>query len=146
MDDPKNKIDIEPKPDLKMGHEHILLVDDEKSVAEIEQRMLQRLGYQVTSRTNSMEALELFRSNPDAFDMVITDMTMPNMTGDQLANAIFSIKPDTPIIICTGFSERLSKEQAASAGIQGFLMKPVVKSDLARMVRSVFDHAQSGKQ
>ncbi len=121
------------------GTENILLVDDEVSVAKLEAQMLSRLGYQLTVKTDSLEALNAFKSDPDSFDLVISDMTMPNMTGDQFAKEILSIKPDTPIIICTGFSERINREQAEIIGVKGFLMKPVVKSDMAQMVRNVLD-------
>jgi PAS domain S-box-containing protein len=125
--------------DIETGTERILLVDDDKSVAKLESKMLSRLGYQVTKKTKSPEALTIFKMNPEDFDLVITDMTMPDMTGDQLAKEILSIKPDTPIIICTGFSERINKKQAQIIGVKGFLMKPVVKSDMAQMVRKVLD-------
>ncbi len=138
----ENKGVAEIKTEIKMGHEHILLVDDDAAVANLEQQILERLGYQITLRTSSLDAVEVFRSNPDAFDIVITDMTMPNMTGDQLAEEILSIKPDIPIVICTGFSERINEEQAEAIGVKGFLMKPVVKSDLASMVRKVLDDAK----
>ncbi|NDY74390.1 hypothetical protein DO021_19155 [Desulfobacter hydrogenophilus] len=124
------------------GTESILLVDDEVSVAKFESRMLSRLGYQLTTKTNSVDALNAFKSNPDFFDLVISDMTMPHMTGDQLAKEILSIKPGMPIIICTGFSERIINQSWAeneSIGVKGFLMKPIVKSDMAQMVRDVLD-------
>jgi nitrogen-specific signal transduction histidine kinase/ActR/RegA family two-component response regulator len=124
------------------GHERILLVDDEELIVRIETQMLERLGYKVTSRISSIDALEAFRANPDAIDLVLTDMTMPNMTGDQLAKKLISIKPDIPIIVCTGFSEKLNAENAKASGISGFLMKPVVKSDIAQMVRKVLDEAK----
>jgi len=124
------------------GTERILLVDDEVSVAKLEGQMLSRLGYQATIETSSNDALNSFKGNPDSFDLVISDMTMPDITGDQLAKEILLIKPDTPIIICTGFSERINKEQAEVLGIKGFLMKPVVKSDMAQMVRKVLDDAK----
>jgi PAS domain S-box-containing protein len=124
------------------GTERILLVDDEEPVAKLEKQMLERLGYRVTSRINSVAALEVFGAKPAAFDLVVTDMTMPNMTGNQLARELISIRPDIPIIICTGFSERISKEKAPDFGIKGFLMKPVVKSEMAKMVRKVLDEAK----
>ena len=142
MSQSENKGAAEIKTEIKMGHEHILLVDDDAAVANLEQQILERLGYQITLRTSSLDAVEVFRSNPDAFDIVITDMTMPNMTGDQLVEEILSIRPDIPIIICTGFSERINEEQAEAIGVKGFLMKPVVKSDLASMVRKVLDDAK----
>lgn len=128
--------------ELPTGIEKILLVDDEISVAKLEAQMLSRLGYQVTKQTNSVDALNEFKANPKLFDLVISDMTMPNMTGDQLAKEILSIKPDIPIIICTGFSERVNKEQAEVLGVKGFLMKPVIKYDMAQMVRNVLDKAK----
>ncbi len=128
---------------LQTGTEKILLVDDEISVAKLEGQMLSRLGYQVTEQTSSVDALNRFKTNPEHFDLVISDMTMPNMTGDQLAKEILSIEPDMPIIICTGFSERVNKEQAEVIGVKGFLMKPVGKYDMAHMVRNVLDKAKN---
>ena len=127
---------------LETGDERILLVDDEESVVRLEAQVLQKLGYEVTALTSSVDALTLFRSNPDRFDLVITDMTMPNMTGDRLAREMLSIKPGIQIIVCTGFSEKLSKEKAESIGIKGFLMKPVLKSDMAKTVRKVLDNGK----
>ncbi|MFH0729561.1 MAG: PAS domain S-box protein [Pseudomonadota bacterium] len=123
------------------GTERILLVDDEEAIARLETQLLERLGYRVTARTSSADALEAFEANPSAFDLVLTDMTMPNMTGTQLAAKLFSIRPDIPIVICTGFSEKTSEEKAKANGINGFLMKPVVKSEMAKMVRKVLDEA-----
>lgn len=124
------------------GTERILLVDDEKSVVRLEKLMLERLGYNVSAMSNSLEALEIFNSNPDGYDLVISDMTMPNMTGDQLAQELMAIRPDIPIVICTGFSERINKEQAEANKVKGFLMKPVIKSEMAQMVREVLDEAK----
>lgn len=121
------------------GDETILLVDDEAYIARLEKQMLERLGYLVVERTSSIDALEAFKADPDRFDLVITDMTMPNMTGDRLAKALIHIRPGIPIIICTGYSEAISRETVASMGIKGFLMKPVVRSEMARMVRHVLD-------
>jgi PAS domain S-box-containing protein len=130
---------LETVPPLETGTERILMVDDEDAIIGLQTKILERLGYRITARTSSVDALKLFSENPAAFDAVITDMTMPNMTGDHLAREIIAIRPDIPIIICTGFSEKLSKERAESLGVRGFLMKPVVKSDLAEMVRKVLD-------
>jgi PAS domain S-box-containing protein len=124
---------------VQRGSERVLLVDDEEPIVCIEKQMLERLGYQVTSRTSSAEALELFRTQPDRFDLVITDMTMPNMTGDKLANELINIRPDIPVILCTGFSERISRDQVATMGIKGFLMKPIVNRDLAKTIREVLE-------
>lgn len=121
------------------GNEKILLVDDEKSISKLETQILERLGYQVVSHISSVEALARFRETPDEFDLVITDMTMPNLTGVELTRKIHSIRRDIPVIICTGFSERINEISAKSIGIKGFLMKPVVKSELAKKVRQVLD-------
>jgi len=127
---------------LETGTERILLVDDEISVVKLESQMLSRLGYRVNKQLKSLDALKIFKANPDNFDLVITDMTMPDMTGDQLAKELMSIRPDIPIMICTGFSERISKEQAETNKVKGFLMKPVIKSEMAQMVRRVLDEAK----
>ncbi|MBT8363573.1 MAG: response regulator [Deltaproteobacteria bacterium] len=121
------------------GNERILLIDDEKPIIDIEQQILERLGYKVTPKTDSQEALEEFAALPDKFDLVITDMTMPRMTGDQLARKIMDIKPDTPVILCTGFNETITEEKALALGIAKFVMKPIVKDELAYTIRSVLD-------
>ena len=95
------------------------------------------MGYEVDARTSSVEALELFKSQPDRFDMVITDMTMPNMTGDMLARELIKIRPDIPIILCTGFSEKITEEKAKGIGIRKFILKPISMSDLAKAIREV---------
>ena len=128
---------------LPTGTERLLLVDDEESVVRLEKQMLERLGYKVVAQSSSIDALEIFKANPDDYDLVVTDMTMPNMTGDKLAKEILSIKLDMPVIICTGFSERINKEQAEAIGVDGFLMKPVVKSEMAQMVRKVLNEAKN---
>jgi len=129
----------EKETPLATGTERILFVDDEEFQADIGKQMLGRLGYHVVSQTNSTEALTLFRQDPAAFDMVISDMTMPVMTGDVLAREIFKVWPDIPIIICTGYSERLSEDEARAMGIKGYAMKPIVMKELAEMIRSVLD-------
>jgi len=125
------------------GSESILLVDDDAAVARLETQMLKRLGYRVTTHCDSLDALNTFEADPFAYDLVITDMTMPKMTGDQLAEKILAVRSEIPVVICTGFSETVGKEQAESKGIKGFLMKPVIKSDLAKKVREVLDDAKS---
>ncbi|BBO74749.1 hypothetical protein DSCW_21660 [Desulfosarcina widdelii] len=135
---------FKPNPvemDMK-GNERILLVDDEDAIVRLEKKQLERLGYHVASFIASPDALEAFRSAPEAFDLVISDMTMPYMTGDQLAKELIEIRPDIPVIICTGFSERINRKKAAAIGIKGFLMKPVVNSKIAEMVRNVLDGAK----
>jgi signal transduction histidine kinase/ActR/RegA family two-component response regulator len=119
------------------GNEKILLVDDEKIVIDILQTMLENFGYQVTARTSSIEAFEAFQNNPDRFDLIITDMTMPNMTGKELASKIFSLNPEMPVILCSGFSELIDEESARAMGIKAFIMKPVAIKQLAKTVREV---------
>jgi len=119
------------------GNERILFVDDEDFQADIGQRMLGRLGYRVTARTSSIEALDLFRQTPDEFDLVITDMTMPDMTGDVLARKLIAIRPDIPIIVCTGYSERINPDIVKEIGIRELAMKPVVMKDIAQMIERV---------
>lgn len=121
------------------GNERILLIDDEKQIIDIEQRILERLGYKVTPKTDSEEALEEFAALPDRFDLVITDMTMPKMTGDQLARKLMAIKPDIPVILCTGYNETITEEKALAMGIDKFVMKPIVKDELANIIRTVLD-------
>ena len=105
--------------------------------------MLTALGYRATTQTSPIEALELFKSDPGRFDLVITDMTMPQMTGDLLAIEMKKIRPDIPVILCTGYSKRISDEIARAIGIGAFLMKPVVKLKMARTVRKVLDEAKA---
>ncbi len=127
------------KKQLPRGTEHILLVDDEKEIVLIEQQMLERLGYKVTTCAGSMDALTVFQASPLKFDMIITDMTMPNMTGDQLACEIIKIRPEIPIILCTGFSEYMNNEKAKSMGIRKFVLKPVSMEEIATAIRDVLD-------
>ncbi|MBT5970787.1 PAS domain-containing protein, partial [Desulfobacula sp.] len=127
---------------IQGGTERILLVDDEEAILTMEKLMLERLGYPVTSRTSSLEALEAFRTNPDKFDLIITDMQMPNMSGDKLSAELTKIRPDIPILLCTGFSETMSEEKAASLGIKGFILKPIVMKDLFQKIREVLDECK----
>ena len=127
------------KAQIQSSTEQILLVDDEEAILTMEKQLLERLGYQVTSRFSSLEALEAFRDSPDKFDLVITDMAMPNMPGDRLSVELTKIRPDIPILLCTGFSETMSEEKATSLGIKGFLFKPIVMKDLAQKIREVLD-------
>lgn len=141
MDKPERAESVKRAVDYLGGNERILLVDDEKPVAQLEKQMLERLGYKVTMRYSSLDALEAFKFNPELFDLVISDMSMPAMTGDRLARELIAIRPDIPIIICTGFSERLDKEKAENIGVKGFLMKPIAKAEMAKTVRRVLDEA-----
>ena len=124
---------------VQSGIEHILFIDDEEMLAAMGKTMLERLGYRVTVETNSIEALKIIQSQPDAFDLVITDQTMPGMTGSDLARRILQIRPGLPIILCTGFSNQISEEKARIYGIKGFAMKPLTKKDLAVLIRKALD-------
>ncbi|SHO53376.1 hybrid sensor histidine kinase/response regulator [Desulfopila aestuarii] len=124
---------------IQTGIEHILFIDDEEMLAEMGKTMLERLGYRVTVETNSIEALKIIQNQPDRFDLVITDQTMPGMTGSDLARRILQIRPNLPIILCTGFSNLISEEKARIYGIKGFAMKPLAKKDLATLIRKVLD-------
>jgi CheY-like chemotaxis protein len=126
-------------PDLPRGNERVLLVDDEKVLADIEKRMLNMLGYQVEIRTSPIEALEAFRANSRRFDLVMTDMTMPQLTGLNLARKILEIRPGMPIILCTGFSEQASEQAALAIGIRKLLLKPLALESLALAVREALD-------
>jgi PAS domain S-box-containing protein len=128
---------------LPTGSERILFVDDEVPIAKIGSKSLERLGYRVTSRTSSVEALELFKSKPEDFDLVITDMTMPNLTGDNLAIELMKIRPDIPVILCTGYSRKISDKIASEIGIMAFAHKPIVKAELAKTVRKVLDEVKT---
>ena len=119
------------------GNECILSVDDDFIVLDANKEMLEVLGYNVIAKTSSTEALETFRAHPDKFDLVITDQTMPDMTGERLAKEIMRIRTDIPIIICTGFSESINEKKAKAVGIRALLMKPVVMRELAETVRDV---------
>ena len=123
------------------GTERIMVVDDERSIVRLLRQMLEGLGYTVTAREGSLDALTAFSRAPDRFDLVITDMTMPNLTGDKLARRIREIRPEIPVIICTGFSDRISPETAEAEGVTACLIKPIPRADLARAVRRALDGA-----
>jgi len=121
------------------GKERILLVDDEIQIVEMMSYVLGHLGYTVSARTSSLEALEIFRSSPQSFDLVITDMTMPNMTGLELSEELMRIRPDIPILLCTGFSERVTEKKIKESGIRELLMKPAPIKEIADAVRRILD-------
>ncbi len=125
--------------EIQGGTESILLIDDEENLARMSRDMLTKLGYNVTVKLSSSEALETFRENPGAFDLVITDQTMPGMTGANLATRILNIRPDIPIILCTGYSTLVSEEKAKAMGIREFALKPLVKKDIAFLIRRALD-------
>ncbi|HKL00606.1 MAG TPA: ATP-binding protein [Desulfotignum sp.] len=136
-----HKLSRRPK-NMPTGTETILLVDDEASIVNIERKMLERLGYEVTEQTSSPAALALFKADPGAFDLVITDLSMPDMDGDVLARKILSVRSDMPVIICTGFSEKTDALTAQGSGIKGVLLKPVVLMEMAQIVRGALDNAK----
>ena len=136
----------EPKIVLPIGNERILFVDDEPSLIKLGKQRLEGLGYTVQGSTDPSEALAMFEAAPNAYDLVITDMAMPHMTGDQLTTKILQIRPDMPIIVCTGYSEKLSETEAREIGIRSFVMKPLDKNDFAMMVRKVLDEAKGTVQ
>ena len=138
-EDSFEKQNIQTKTLIQGGTEQILLVDDEQAILTMGKRMLERLGYQVTSHTGSLEALEAFRANSNKFDLVITDMAMPNMPGDKLSTELTKIRPGIPVLLCTGFSENMSEEKAVSLGIKGFLLKPILMNVLSQKIREVLD-------
>ena len=132
---------VEPDDEegLPAGTERILLVDDEPLLVEVGQNLLEMLGYTVTPLGGSLEALERFRKNPEAFDLVISDVTMPKMTGDKLAMEMLRIRPDLPIILVTGFTKKINEAVAREMGVKALIMKPIVKRKLARVIRDVLD-------
>ncbi len=130
--------EIAPEP-ISGGKERILFVDDEEIMIHSVRNMLNRLGYNVTALRNASEALKLFSQDPSQFDLVITDQTMPSMTGEDLAKEMMRIRPDIPIILCTGYSDLITAEKARDVGIQGFILKPFTLREGAELVRSVLD-------
>ncbi len=120
-----------------MGRGHILFVEDEESLARLGEEAMKGLGYEVMVRTSSVEALEAFRADPFRFDAVVTDQTMPHITGEALARQLLELRPDVPIILCTGFSHSMTSEKAKAMGIRAFLLKPLLIKDLARTLREV---------
>jgi signal transduction histidine kinase/CheY-like chemotaxis protein len=131
--------DHEKEGVILSGTERILFVDDEYFQVDLGKKIFERLGYEVVAETNSIKALELFRRDPEGFDLVITDTIMPNLPGDKLAKELIAIRPDIPIIICTGYSEQFEDEKAESLGIKAIVMKPLLIKDLAQTVREVLD-------
>ncbi len=129
----------EPAPATPGGKERVLFVDDEPPLVEIARNMLARMGYQVSGFTSSQEALAEFQRDPWAYDLVISDQTMPGLTGAALAREIKARRPELPVIICTGFSHQLSPEQAAEIGVSAFVMKPITSAEISRVMRSALD-------
>ena len=129
---------------MEGGDESILVVDDEKELVETIQQMLTHLGYRVTVCSGSYEALQVFRENPLAFDLLITDQTMPAMTGLELARMVFEIREDLPVILCSGFTDAQELKENPSFGIRAFLAKPLLMADLAAAIRQVLSEGHGG--
>jgi CheY-like chemotaxis protein len=124
---------------IPRGSERILFLDDEPSIVNAASHILQGLGYDVTSSTSSEEALKAFADAPDGYDLVITDMTMPRMTGVRLAQNLMDIRPDIPIILCTGFTDLIDTAQSRAMGIRAMVTKPLLRHELAQTIRAVLD-------
>jgi signal transduction histidine kinase len=127
------EVDIDT--DVLGGSESILFVDDEDTLVDLGKQMIEFLGYRVTALVNSLEALNLFQKDPYAFDLVITDLVMPGMSGDELAQNILAIRPDIPVILITGFAEQMTSENAELIGVKKLVTKPIVMKDMARLIR-----------
>jgi len=141
---PETRPASEPCDDIVLptGSERILIVDDEPALVDVEKKMLENLGYQATAISSSTNALDVFRKNPYKYDLVITDMTMPDMTGYLLSRKIMEVRQDIPIILCTGYSEHITEEKARNAGIRDFIMKPFEMNILARSIRKTLDETR----
>ncbi len=132
---PEDRIEI-PIP---TGTESILFIDDEPAIVNMGNQILETLGYDVVTKASSIEALEYFMAQPDKVDLVITDLTMPKMTGEVLANELIRVRPDIPVILCTGFSARMDEKKAMDMGIRAFVSKPILKREIAETIRAVLD-------
>ncbi len=130
---------VPPEEAVPTGHECLLFVDDEAMLARLGQAALERLGYEVVVCTSGREALDTFRVAPERFALVITDHTMPHMTGIDLTHALRRLRPALPIILCTGYSDLITAEKARALGIEAFCMKPLLIRDLGRLVRQVLE-------
>jgi CheY-like chemotaxis protein len=130
---------LSEKTGIPGGSEIIFFVDDEPSIVQMSRIMLQRLGYSVEAWTDPTETLALFKEDPFACDLIITDMTMPQMNGVRLSQAVKAVRPDIPVIICTGNSPYIDEDRAAELGIAACVMKPMVKSEIAQVIREVLD-------
>ncbi len=139
----QSKVDEElstkKKIELPRGRERIIVVDDEETIAKIEKRLLEQLGYQVTDFSSSRKAFQAFQERPDAFDLILTDMTMPEMNGVELAKKILGLRPDMPIVIASGFSPLINEDSARSKGIREYISKPFKKLELAEKIRKALD-------
>jgi len=141
----KHKAEDDPETEafetLPTGNERILFIDDEKAVLDMVKQILKSLDYEIIVCQSPIEALNSFKAQPEKYDLIITDQSMPHMTGANLAKEIMSIRPNIPIILCTGYSEIISEEKAKAIGIKAYLMKPIVKSEFAKTIRDVLDQS-----
>jgi PAS domain S-box-containing protein len=128
---------------IRGGNERILVVDDEETIVESVRNMLQRYGYRVTALTDSREALKVFKEDPSFFNLVITDQTMPFITGESLGRELMLLRPDIPVILCTGFSDSISSEKAMAIGFRGYIAKPFTLRNGLEIVRRVLDQKRS---
>ncbi|MBN1907594.1 MAG: response regulator [Deltaproteobacteria bacterium] len=140
--DEKLAIPVEESKESARGSERILLVDDETAGLNAMRKTLELLGYRVTCSDSGIKALELFKKEPFAFDLIITDMTMPVMTGKELVKEITGIRPDMPTILCTGFSDQIDENEALDMGICAFILKPVIRNEIASAIRKALDTAK----
>lgn len=127
------------KKEIPTGNEHILIVDDENAITQVNRALLEQLGYRTTTEGDSLRALDMFLAAPERFDLLLTDQTMPGLTGSELARNVLEIRSDMPIILCAGYSSVISEKDALDLGIRGYLLKPVGSEDLARSVRGALD-------
>jgi DNA-binding NtrC family response regulator len=141
----KPKAEDQTTQDIPGGSETILFVDDEISITKMVKRMFERLGYKIETATTPQDALERFRLNLDHFDLVITDMTMPQMTGVKLSEKLMYIRKDIPIIVCTGHSNLVDEEKAIELGLAAYILKPINMQATAQAIRKVLDEANSSK-
>jgi CheY-like chemotaxis protein len=135
----EQKAQPEMTGEIAGGTERVLFVDDEQLLVELAREMLGRLGYEVVATTDAGEALTVFSGEPDRFQCVITDYTMPKATGVELAKSLMRIRPDIPIVLCTGYTEMISRDKARTLGIREFVTKPLVKREIAETIRRVLD-------
>lgn len=140
--DTESIIEINAGETLPTGNETILLVDDEKALIDLGRDLLERLGYRVETRASSIDAIEAFKVNPQKYDLIISDVTMPKMTGDEMAQQIKAVRPEIPIILCSGFSNRINELSMETLGVNAILMKPIIYSELAHTVRRVLDSSR----
>ena len=146
LSSPEEEEQDEERAPSGSARRHVLFVDDESAIAEMAEVMIKRLGYDVTVVSDGMEAMKAFKESPDRFDLVITDQTMPEMTGVGLASKLLAVREDLPIILCTGYSDAVSSEKAKESGIREFVMKPVTKNELGRAIRRVLEREKTEEQ